>query len=109
MDLMKLCEEHDTSYEKGRLDMQQYRYVPSMQYILGLPDNTQGTYYMYIDRCTVKCFCLQFWSGLSEMRHENVLGLVQHKYLAQWKGSRTVLSSFTLCEHLSLTTRLTTT
>eukprot|EP00752_Nemacystus_decipiens_P012126 g10751.t1 len=25
MDLMKLCEEHDTSYEKGRLDMQQYR------------------------------------------------------------------------------------
>ncbi len=26
-DLMKLCEEHDTSYERGRLDMQQYRYV----------------------------------------------------------------------------------
>lgn len=26
MDLMKLCEEHDTSYERGRLDMQQYRY-----------------------------------------------------------------------------------
>ncbi|CAM9111371.1 unnamed protein product [Hapterophycus canaliculatus] len=24
-DLMKLCEEHDTSYERGRLDMQQYR------------------------------------------------------------------------------------
>ncbi|CAM9871749.1 unnamed protein product [Ectocarpus sp. 4 AP-2014] len=24
-DLMKLCEEHDTSYEKGRLEMQQYR------------------------------------------------------------------------------------
>lgn len=26
-DLMKLCEEHDTSYEKGRLEMQQYRCV----------------------------------------------------------------------------------
>lgn len=26
-DLMKLCEEHDTSYERGRLDMQQYRFV----------------------------------------------------------------------------------
>ncbi|CAM9522761.1 unnamed protein product [Scytosiphon promiscuus] len=24
-DLMKLCEEHDSSYERGRLDMQQYR------------------------------------------------------------------------------------
>lgn len=25
-DLMKLCEEHDTSYERGRSEMQQYRY-----------------------------------------------------------------------------------
>lgn len=24
-DLQKLCEEHDTSYERGRLEMQQYR------------------------------------------------------------------------------------